>query len=207
MERIEEMEKRVMCRLKNMFGPLCVIVIVSAIFVMSCAGGKVEIDPALQNITTYKFGDSRENLAVVHDIVKSAYGNPEEKVRLERQFVEILSSDATFECKDFICRQLWVIGSDVSAPALAKMLLMDKKSSDMARYALNSNPGPKAGKALRKALRKTQGTALIGIINSLGKRRDEKSQKALKKLASASDNEVASAALAALDKISGEKSE
>ena len=192
-----------MYRPKNIFSPLRVIVIVSAIFVMSCAAEKVEIDPELQNITTYKFGDSRENLAVVHDIVKSAYGNPEEKVRLERQFVEILKSDATFECKDFICRQLWMIGSKESVPVLEKML-MDEKTSDMARYALHSNPDPKAGKALRKALKKTQGTVLIGIINSLGERRDEKSEKALKKLASASDNGVAAAALAALGKITRE---
>ena len=142
-------------------------------------------------------------MSAVEDIVRSSSGKPAERLSLEKQFASIQISDVTFECRDFICRQLCVIGTKESVPALGK-LLADEKTSDMARYALNSNPDPKAGKALRKALKKTQGTVLIGIINSLGERRDEKSEKALKKLVSASDNEVAAAALAALVKITRE---
>jgi len=182
------------------------IVIFCTVILIVGACGKVEIDPDLQKIVTYKFGESRENLTSVTDRVRASYDNPQERLLLEKKFAEILKSDATLECKDFICRQLWIIGSDVSVPALAKMLV-DEETSDMARYALQLNPSSKAGKALRKSLGKTQGTVLIGIINSLGERRDEKSKKALEKLVLASDKEVASAASAAIDKISGGKSE
>ena len=180
---------------------LIIIGLSGSIILTTCGPGVVELDPEIEKITTYRFGESRENLTIVADRVRTSYGNSEERLRLEKQFAQILRSDeATLECKDFICRQLWVIGTKVSIPALAKMLT-DDKTSDMARYALEQNPAPAAGKALRKALKKTEGTVLIGIINSLGERRDEKSVKALKKLLLQQDKEIASAAEASLKKI------
>ncbi len=130
-----------------------------------------KLDPALQKITTYKFGDSREALSDVEDIVRAAHGNENEILRLEKQFAKILTSDATYECREFICRQLRIIGTKESVPALRKLLL-DEKLSDMARYALQQNLCPEAGKALRDALKKAEGNVRVGIINTLGERRD-----------------------------------
>ena len=161
----------------------------------------MEIDPALQRITSYKFDESRETLTRVADLVTASYDFPSIRLLLEKQFAEILGSDATLECKEFICRQLWVIGTDVTVPELAKMLT-DEKTSDMARYALENNPSPTACKAFRDALRTAQGKTLIGIINSLGERRDSESVEALKNLSNNSDEEVSSAAAAAHRKIS-----
>ena len=54
---------------------------------------------------------------------------------------------------------------------------------------------------MRKALPNTSGKAKVGIINSLGQRRDKKAVKALSKLVYSSDALAAEAAAAALGKI------
>ncbi|MFC1693262.1 HEAT repeat domain-containing protein [Candidatus Latescibacterota bacterium] len=168
---------------------------------MSCAE-KVELEPEIEKIITYEFGQSGEDIAVVTDLVWASYGDKEKKAHLEKQFVEILKRpEATFACKDYICRQLWIIGSDISIPVLGKMLLMDKKTSDIARYALQENPSPKANKILLKAAKKAEGLQLIGIINTLGERRDPSSVKTLDSFLDSPDKEVTQAAEAALVKI------
>jgi len=187
-------------RKKNAVCISFLIVIVLSIIVTSCATREVELDPALQRITTYKFGESREALTKVADLVTASYGFPSMRLLLEKQFAVILRSDATLECKEFICRQLWIMGTDVSVPELVKML-SNEKTSDIARYALENNPSPLAGNAFRDALKTAQGKALIGIINSLGERRDRECVEALKSLSTGSDEEVSSAAAAALRKI------
>lgn len=163
----------------------------------------VELDPEVQKILSYKFGDSREPLTVVQDLARTS--PPERRLALERQFAAILGmTDATYECRDFICRQLWLMGTKESVPALAA-LLTDEKYSDMARYALERNTAPEAGKAIRDALPKAGGKPLIGLINTLGARRDLLAVTALEKYAAASDEEPAAAAIAALGRIGGPK--
>ena len=162
-----------------------------------------ELDPALQKILTYKFGDSREPLTAVQDLARTSSG--EQRLALERQFAAILGMpDATYEAKDFSCRQIWRIGTKESIPALAP-LLTDEKYSDMARYALERNTAPEAGKAIRDALSQAAGKSLIGLINTLGARRDALAVAALEKFAAAADEAPAAAALAALGKIGGPK--
>ena len=80
--------------------------------------------------------------------------------------------------KDFACRTLTVIGTAASVPALAA-LLADAELSHMARYALERIPAPEAAAALRDALPKLSGKLKIGVIGSLGVRRDEASVPAL----------------------------
>ncbi len=183
-----------------MFGAYCMV------DVTVYAGGNVELNPALQKILTHRFGESRENLTVVADMVRASLSDPEKLLLLEKQFVSILESDATYECKDFICRQLWIMGTKESVPVLSKMLL-DEKTSDMARYALERNECPDAGKALAGALGKVKGNVLIGVINSLGERRDIKSVKKLASLMFKPEKNVAIAAAAALGKIGNSNAE
>ena len=171
-----------------------------AVSITACGTKRVELDQDFQKILTYKFGESREPLTVISDRVRDSYGNPKERLNLERQLAQLLRSDSTLECKDFASRQLRIIGTKESIPVLAE-LLTGEKTSDMARYALEQNPHPGAEKALRKALKKAQGKALIGIINSLGERSDRRSVNALKILSSDEDVEVASASAAALEKM------
>jgi HEAT repeat protein len=80
-------------------------------------------------------------------------------------------------------------------PALAA-LLPDKDNSHMARYALERITAPEAGEALRKALPQLCGKLKIGVISSLGARRDEASVPALAALLCDGDAAIVAAAAA-----------
>ena len=77
-------------------------------------------------------------------------------------------------------------------------LLTDEKMSHYARFASQGNPASEAGEAFRSALEKTSGPLKVGIINSLGARRDEKAVAALAGLVTDANRDVAVAALDAL---------
>ena len=107
----------------------------------------------------------------------------------------------TFE-KAKACQRLAHIGTLDAVPVLAA-LLPDPQMSHYARYGLESNPNPAADDALRAALPKVKGTLLIGVINSLSKRRDAKAAPSLTRLMYDADPQVSRAAASALGHISG----
>lgn len=100
------------------------------------------------------------------------------------------------------CQRAAEAGANDAVPALAA-LLSDEHLSVYARHGLEALPVPAADEALRAALPKLKGNLLIGVINSLGKRRDAKAGPALAKLVYGTDVEVARAAASALGQISG----
>ena len=71
----------------------------------------------------------------------------------------------------------------------------------MARYALERINAPQAGESLRNALKTTQGKLKIGVITSLGTRRDGEAVAALAGLLGDSDRGVSRAAALALGTI------
>ena len=112
----------------------------------------------------------------------------------------ILRSDAPQKEKADACRELARIGTKEAVAPLAA-LLPDEQLSHMARYGLETIPDAAVDKAFRDALPKLQGRQLVGVIGSLGVRRDAKAVNALAKLLHASDNDVAQAAARALGRI------
>lgn len=100
------------------------------------------------------------------------------------------------------CQRLAVIGTKQAVPVLAS-LLADKQLSHYARTGLEANPDPSVDEAFRNALGKLNGILLVGVINSIGQRRDAKALNPLLKLLNDKDAEVAKAAAAALGRISG----
>ena len=72
----------------------------------------------------------------IETIVQQTYQQPELRIYLERQMVEVLKSNAPWDVKQFICQQLWIIGTDESAPALAGMLISDR-TVEMACYKVD----------------------------------------------------------------------
>jgi hypothetical protein len=167
------------------------------------------MDELLAKVKTYDWGQSRLPLTEVSDKIREAYGSPEKLKEIEKSLVGLLKSDATPAAKQFVCRELSIIGTEQSVPALAEMLTQKPASeqqphpADMARYALERIPGAAVDAALREAMAKTGGKVKVGIINSLGERRDAKAAAALSKLIGDSDEMVACAAVAALGKIGG----
>jgi HEAT repeat protein len=132
----------------------------------------------------------------------------------ENQLIQVLQSGTSLTEKDAVCARLKRIGTAKSIPALAR-LLADEQLSHSARYALESMPYPAAGRALIEALDQTTGPVKIGIISSLGYRRETKAVPALAKLlrpheagmpaqqSAAGDKSVVIAAATALGQIGG----
>jgi len=111
----------------------------------------------------------------------------------EAKLVAVLrSSEATLEEKATACRLLTRIGTKEAVPALAA-LLGDEKLSQRARNALEAIRDPSADDALREALGKVQGRLRLGVIASLGVRRDAKAVPALAELLKQPDTAAAAA--------------
>ena len=112
------------------------------------------------------------------------------------------SGDPAVFRKAVASKRLVVIGTKEAVPALAA-LLGDDHASDYARDALEGIPDPAAGDALRAALPKLKGLVLIGVINSLRRRKDAKAVEPLSKFLHDPDIAVAKAAALAMGDIGG----
>ena len=124
---------------------------------------------------------------------------PKEK---QIQLIEVLRSNAPPAEKAITCKQLAIYGGKQAVPAIAP-LLADEQLASWARTALEAIPDPAADAALRQALGKLQGRLLVGVINSIGIRRDANAADALIELLKNANAEVASAAALTLGHIGG----
>jgi HEAT repeat protein len=119
----------------------------------------------------------------------------------EAKLIAILkSSDASQKARADACRELGRIGTKEAIAPLAA-LLCDEKLSHMARYGLEPIPDPAVDAALRDALGKVKGRQLVGVIGSLGVRRDHKSVTPLIKYLEDPDPEVVQASARSLGRI------
>ena len=118
------------------------------------------------------------------------------------KLVAVLKSDAPIKEKMDACRLLSIVGTKDAIAPLAG-LLGDEKLSHMARYGLEPIPDAALDDALRDALGKLEGRPLIGVIGSIGVRRDVKAVEPLKEMLMQHDldNDVTSAIVRALGKI------
>jgi HEAT repeat protein len=118
----------------------------------------------------------------------------------ESELIAVLESDAPQKEKVDACRELGRIGTKNAVPALAA-LLSDEKLSHMARYGLEPIPDPAVDAALRDALDKLDGLPLVGVIGSIGVRRDAKAAGQLEKMLASSDADVVRTAARSLGRI------
>jgi HEAT repeat protein len=158
------------------------------------------LDQALSALKTLDWGADLKPLKPIDEAINSSHGDASARKDLETKLAALLSTDVSRSAKDFICRKLMIIGTAASVPALAA-LLVDKSLSHMARFALERIPGDEAAKALRDALAMANGEQKIGVITSLGARRDDANVKALSGLLGEADGKVAAAAAHALGAI------
>jgi HEAT repeat protein len=100
------------------------------------------------------------------------------------------------------CQRIGELGPRDAVPALSA-LLSNEHLNTYARYGLEPIDDPSADGALRAGLSKLKGNLLIGVINSIGKRRDAKAGPALAKMIYDADGDVARAAAGALGSIGG----
>ncbi|WP_167546836.1 HEAT repeat domain-containing protein [Stieleria maiorica] len=118
----------------------------------------------------------------------------------ESDLIAVLRSDAPEAEKAVVCKKLAIEGSPAAVGELAK-LLSNPRLSSWARIALEVIPGQEADEALRQATQSLDGRLLVGVINSIGVRRDAAAVGALAARLQDSDSEVASAAAVALGRI------
>ena len=130
------------------------------------------------------------------NLVSAAEKSDSEAIRL----VNVLNSDASTYDKAMACRRLAAIGDAKSVPAIAKYL-GDEKLATYARSALENIPADAADQALEAALKSVKGDQLVGVINSLAKRRDKGATAELAKLLANDNPKVAIAAAHALGAI------
>jgi HEAT repeat protein len=155
------------------------------------------LDQALTALKALDWGADLKPLKPIDEAINRSHGDASTRKELETKLLALLSTDASRSAKDYICRRLMIIGTAASVPALAA-LLGDKSLSHMARFALERIPAAEAGQALRDALTKVDGEQKIGVITSLGARRDDANVALLSALLGESDGKVATAAAHAL---------
>lgn len=145
-------------------------------------------------------GTGVPKLSGIEKAIPATHGNAAARKDLETRLAAVLGTGASRAAKDYVCRKLKIIGTAASVPALAA-ILPDKELSHVARIALEWIPGPEAGKALRDALGTTSGAQKVGVIGSLGARRDTECVAALAALVADTDPAIAAAAATALGDI------
>ncbi len=117
-----------------------------------------------------------------------------------RQLIATAQSDTGLAERARALQQLALVATRDAVPGLTR-LLADEKLGQYARDVLEAMPDAEAGDALRTALGQLQGKALVGVVNSLGLRRDVKAVDALVKLSGDTTSVAAAPALLALGRI------
>jgi HEAT repeat protein len=118
----------------------------------------------------------------------------------ERALLATLRGDAPEADKALACKELAIHGSADSVPDLAKLLDHERLAS-WARIPLEAIPDPACDRALRETADRLQGRLLVGVINTLGVRRDEAAIDLLTARLGNPDPTVADAAAAALGSV------
>ncbi|UCG87301.1 MAG: HEAT repeat domain-containing protein, partial [Gemmatimonadota bacterium] len=147
------------------------------------------------------FGSSRLSQAAIEEVIRNTA--PANHGAIEDRLIQVLEDPAsTYAAKQFVCRMLRRIGSERSLPYLAVMLSDDKLTDD-ARFALQGMESPEVDRMLRESLGQLSGPALIGVIGTIGQRRDRDAVGDLVGLVDTSDVERTEAIVVALGEIRG----
>ncbi len=127
-------------------------------------------------------------------------GDPQAMAITEAELLAVLRSEVPAAEKAIACKRLAICGSSAAVPELAK-LLPDLQLSSWSRIALEAIPGEAADESLRAAAAALDGRLLVGMLNSIGVRRDANAVALLTDRLQSADVEVASAAAVALGHI------
>lgn len=158
------------------------------------------LNQAFDALKGYDWGADSQPLKPIDEAVVTTYGDVAGRQDLESRLIATLRTDISRDAKDYICRKLMVIGTKASIPALAE-LLSQPEHSHMARFALERIQAPEAAAAMREMLPKLPAALKVGVLSSLGARRDVASVGAIGAQLADADPKVAVAAAFALGAI------
>ena len=191
---------------KLLHAVLALILLSIAVPRASSAGNEEEVATVLAPLKAYDYGQSRKPLDALDRLVRETHTNAAARVRLESELVKLVEADTTLASKQEICRRLAIIGTDMSVPALGRLLgAADARAVEAACYALYEQRSAAARAALSNALSTAKGAGLVAIINLLGNQRDGGIDRELGVLARQPEEPTAQAAIVALGKIATDK--
>jgi len=129
-------------------------------------------------------------------------GLPIWKMEPAKLLALVKDPNSTVFQKAIACKKLAFVGGKEAVQPMAT-LLSHPQLACYARFGLEPNPDPSVDEALRAALPELKGRLQVGVITSIGVRKDAKALDLLTKLINDSDAEVAGAAAASVGMIGG----
>ena len=136
------------------------------------------LDQAFEALKTYDWGTDRNLLDPIDDAVIAAHGNAAARKELETRLAAVLKTGVSRDAKDYVCRKLMVIGTAASVPTLAA-LLPTRTCRTWPAMPWSAFPPRKRPRPCATLCRKSAAALKVGVIGSLGVRRDTASVPAL----------------------------
>ncbi len=158
-------------------------------------------DPAFEQVKSYLFGRDSTALDKVTALVQQARSIPAQRTEVAAELASVLTSSASFDAKQFACRQLVFVAGEPEIPALVR-LLSDSKLCHYALKALTVIPGKAVVDALAAHINDTHGADRLELLEVLANRDDVRAVPELTVLLSDTDPTRAASAAAALARIS-----
>src|SRR5688572_32801627 len=101
------------------------------------------LEQSFELLKEFTLGTDSTGLIPIERAVMEVHGNETARAALEKRLVAYLGSSYSSVTRSFVCRQLVVIASAASVPALTPLILDDELSVD-ARNVLEPIPGPES---------------------------------------------------------------
>jgi HEAT repeat protein len=188
---------------KNLKTIVVLLIILSFSFV-SAQDNLSKMENLLEQIKSYEYGQSRENLTSLNDLLRVIGNSDEEQIKAEKLMIDFLESDATLPAKQFVCENLSIYGSEQSVSVLEEML-SDPKTASMALFALERIQSNEASEVLIDGLSDGSKTLKIGILSALGNREEIEAIEDVIPLMKDPDKDIAYAAISAVGSIGGDE--
>ncbi len=171
--------------------------------------GAAPVPPAPSTLEGLTYSGDQSALETLDREIREAGADPRKLIALEDRLVSLLRrAEPTFAARQAACQRLALILNATPGqplrPATARTLagmLAEERDADLARQLLEQVPGPAAEKLMLEALPKAGGNLRLGLVDSLGRRRDAGAVPALGSLLAASELATVKAAAAALGRI------
>jgi len=125
------------------------------------------LDQAFEALKKFDFGTPLSDVQAIEDAVVASNKDAAARKAIEQRLIVALGSSISRDAKDYVCRQLALVGSAASVPAVAS-LLANEGNAHLARHALERIPGVEAEAALASAAKSLTGKLQLGAIGSLG---------------------------------------
>jgi len=165
---------------------------------------RIEMEGILDVLAAYEYDNSRSWMPDLQYLMMEVYNNSEAIDEVESLMIKFLQSDATAAGKQYVCRELGLIGTARSVPSLSELLLTPGMEG-AALLALEKIPGAEADQALLKVLAEGDELRQIAVINSLATRQVADAIVPLTKLMYVDNEKLALSAMAALGVIGGKE--